>query len=108
MQKQALISVSDKSNLIEFASFLVDKGYKILSTGGTFKHLKENGIEVTEVKDVTGFPEILDGRVKSLHPAIHGGIMARRSDENHMKTLVEHNINPIDIVIVNLYPFFGI
>ncbi|WP_313580347.1 bifunctional phosphoribosylaminoimidazolecarboxamide formyltransferase/IMP cyclohydrolase [Chishuiella sp.] len=106
MQKQALISVSDKSNLLEFAKFLVEQDYKILSTGGTFKHLQENGIEVTEVKDVTGFPEILDGRVKSLHPAIHGGIMARRSDENHMKTISEHGINPIDIVIVNLYPFF--
>ncbi len=107
MQKQALISVSDKSNLIGFAKFLSARDYKILSTGGTFKHLQENGIDVTEVKDVTGFPEILDGRVKSLHPAIHGGIMARRSDENHMKTIREHNINPIDIVIVNLYPFFG-
>ena len=107
MQKQALISVSDKSNLLEFAQFLVRKGYRLLSTGGTFNHLKDNGIDVTEVKDVTGFPEILDGRVKSLHPAIHGGIMARRSDENHMKTLQEHNINPIDIVIVNLYPFFA-
>ena len=106
MQKQALISVSDKSNLLEFAKFLVDQDYKILSTGGTYKHLQENGIEVTEVKDVTGFPEILDGRVKSLHPAVHGGIMARRSDENHMTTIAEHGINPIDIVIVNLYPFF--
>ncbi|WP_312923801.1 bifunctional phosphoribosylaminoimidazolecarboxamide formyltransferase/IMP cyclohydrolase [Empedobacter brevis] len=106
MQKQALISVSDKSNLLEFAKFLVGQDYKILSTGGTYKHLQENGIEVTEVKDVTGFPEILDGRVKSLHPAIHGGIMARRSDENHMTTIAEHGINPIDIVIVNLYPFF--
>lgn len=106
MQKQALISVSDKSNLLEFAKFLVEQDYKILSTGGTYKHLQDNGIEVTEVKDVTGFPEILDGRVKSLHPAIHGGIMARRSDENHMVTIAEHGINPIDIVIVNLYPFF--
>lgn len=106
MQKQALISVSDKSNLIDFAKFLMDKGYKILSTGGTFKHLQENGIEVTEVKEVTGFPEILDGRVKTLHPNIHGGIMARRSDQTHMQTLNEHNINPIDIVVVNLYPFF--
>ena len=106
MQKQALISVSDKSNLLEFATFLVNQGYKILSTGGTYRHLQDNGIEVTEVKDVTGFPEILDGRVKSLHPAIHGGIMARRSDENHMATIAEHGINPIDIVIVNLYPFF--
>lgn len=107
MQKQALISVSDKSNLLEFAQFLVNKGYRLLSTGGTFIHLKDNGIDVTEVKVVTGFPEILDGRVKTLHPTIHGGIMARRSDENHMKTLQEHSIHPIDIVIVNLYPFFA-
>lgn len=107
MKKQALISVSDKSNLAEFAKFLSANGYSLLSTGGTFKFLKDNGIEVTEVKDITGFPEILDGRVKTLHPAIHGGIMARRSDENHMKTLVEHQINPIDIVVVNLYPFFA-
>lgn len=107
MKKQALISVSDKSNLAEFAKFLSAKGYSLLSTGGTFKFLKDNGIEVTEVKDITGFPEILDGRVKTLHPAIHGGIMARRSDENHMKTLAEHQINPIDIVVVNLYPFFA-
>lgn len=106
MQKQALISVSDKSNLIDFAKFLMDKGYKILSTGGTFKHLQEGGIEVVEVKDVTGFPEILDGRVKTLHPNIHGAIMARRSDDEHMQTLNEHNINTIDIVVVNLYPFF--
>lgn len=107
MKKQALISVSDKSNLAEFAKFLSAKGYSLLSTGGTFKFLKDNGIKVTEVKDITGFPEILDGRVKTLHPAIHGGIMARRSDENHMKTLAEHLINPIDIVVVNLYPFFA-
>lgn len=107
MKKQALISVSDKSNLVEFAKFLSAKGYSLLSTGGTFKFLKDNGIEVTEVKDITGFPEILDGRVKTLHPAIHGGIMARRSDENHMNTLAVHQINPIDIVVVNLYPFFA-
>lgn len=106
MQKQALISVSDKSNLIEFAKFLVDQNYRLLSTGGTFQHLQDNQIPVTEVKDVTGFPEILDGRVKTLHPNIHGGIMARRSDESHMETLKKHNISTIDIVIVNLYPFF--
>ncbi len=107
MKKQALICVSDKSILVEFARFLSAKGYSLLSTGGTFKFLKDNGIEVTEVKDITGFPEILDGRVKTLHPAIHGGIMARRSDENHMNTLAVHQINPIDIVVVNLYPFFA-
>lgn len=106
IKKQALLSVSNKTNLTEFANFLVEKGYKLLSTGGTYKHLQEAGIPVIEVKDITGFPEILDGRVKTLHPKIHGGIMARRSDENHMKTLEEHHIDPIDIVVVNLYPFF--
>ena len=106
MQKQALISVSDKTNLLPFAQFLQAHKYKILSTGGTFKFLQDNGVEVTEVKDVTQFPEILDGRVKTLHPAIHGGILARRSDDKHMDTLREHQINPIDIVVVNLYPFF--
>lgn len=106
MQKQALLSVSDKSNLTDFAKFLLQKDYKLLSTGGTFKHLKNAGLEVTEVKDITGFPEILDGRVKTLHPKIHGGLLARRDDENHMNTLKEHAIDPIDIVVVNLYPFF--
>lgn len=106
MKKQALISVSDKTDLLTFTQFLIEKGYKLLSTGGTFKHLKDNNIPVTEVKDITGFPEILDGRVKTLHPAIHGGIMARRNDENHMKTLENHQIQPIDMVVVNLYPFF--
>lgn len=77
-----------------------------MSTGGTFQHLQDNGIAVTEVKDITGFPEILDGRVKTLHPNIHGGILARRSDQNHMDTLKKHQINPIDMVVVNLYPFF--
>lgn len=106
MQRQALISVSDKTNLLPFAQFLQAQNYKILSTGGTFKFLQDNRVEVTEVKDVTQFPEILDGRVKTLHPAIHGGILARRSDDKHMETLRDHQINPIDIVVVNLYPFF--
>ena len=106
MQKTALISVSDKSGIAEFAKFLLTKNYQIISTGGTFKHLKDQGVEVKEVDSVTNFPEILDGRVKTLHPYIHGGILARRSNENDMKTLKEKEISTIDMVVVNLYPFF--
>lgn len=106
MQKTALLSVSNKTGIAEFAQFLQSQNYTILSTGGTFKHLKEKGIDVKEVSSVTNFPEILDGRVKTLHPNIHGGILARRSNENDMKTLEEKEINTIDIVVVNLYPFF--
>lgn len=106
MQKTALLSVSDKSGIADFAKFLQSKDYRILSTGGTFKHLQENNIAVEEVSSVTNFPEILDGRVKTLHPNIHGGILARRSNENDMKTLEEKGINTIDMVVVNLYPFF--
>ena len=106
MQKMALISVSDKTGIADFAKFLQNKNYKIISTGGTFKHLKENGISVEEVSSITDFPEILDGRVKTLHPNIHGGILARRANQNDMKTLTEKKINPIDMVVVNLYPFF--
>ncbi|MBV7440737.1 bifunctional phosphoribosylaminoimidazolecarboxamide formyltransferase/IMP cyclohydrolase [Weeksellaceae bacterium TAE3-ERU29] len=106
MQKTALLSVSDKTGIADFAQFLETQNYKILSTGGTFKHLKEKGINVTEVSEVTDFPEILNGRVKTLHPNIHGGILARRNDENHMNTLKEMGIDTIDMVVVNLYPFF--
>ena len=106
MQKTALISVSDKTGITEFTKFLRSKNYKILSTGGTYKHLKDRGIEVQEVSSVTNFPEILDGRVKTLHPNIHGGILARRSNANDMKTLEEKGIAAIDMVVVNLYPFF--
>ena len=106
MQKTALLSVSDKKGIAEFASFLQQKNYRLLSTGGTYKHLIDNEIEVTEVSEVTGFPEILDGRVKTLHPSIHGGILARRNNENDLKTLDEKGISTIDIVAVNLYPFF--
>ena len=106
MQKTALISVSDKTGITEFTKFLQSKNYKILSTGGTYKHLKDHGIEVQEVSSVTNFPEILDGRVKTLHPNIHGGILARRSNANDMKTLEEKGIAAIDMVVVNLYPFF--
>lgn len=106
MIKRALISVFDKSNILEFAAFLRSKDVEILSTGGTYKYLKENGIEVVEVSEVTNSDEMLDGRVKTLHPIIHGGILAIRDNEDHMKQLEERNITTIDMVIVNLYPFF--
>ncbi|VWL85518.1 bifunctional phosphoribosylaminoimidazolecarboxamide formyltransferase/IMP cyclohydrolase [Oceanivirga miroungae] len=104
--KRALISVYDKENILDFAKFLVENGVEIISTGGTYKYLKENNIDVLEVSSVTGVNEMLDGRVKTLHPNIHGGILAIRSNENHMKSLKENNIDTIDYVIVNLYPFF--
>ena len=106
MQKTALLSVSNKTGIAEFAKFLLSKNYRIISTGGTFKHLLENGVQVSEVDGVTNFPEILDGRVKTLHPHIHGGILARRSNSNDMNTLKEKGIDTIDMVVVNLYPFF--
>lgn len=106
MIKRALISVFNKEGIVEFAKFLINKGIEIISTGGTYRHLKENNIEVTEVNEVTGFNEILDGRVKTLHPFIHGGILAVRENQEHMKVIKENGINPIDIVVVNLYPFF--
>jgi len=106
MLKRALISVYDKTGLLELAKFLKSKDVEILSTGGTFKYLKENGISVTEVSDVTGFEEILDGRVKTLHPVIHGGILAIRDNKEHMETIKRKGIDTIDMVVVNLYPFF--
>ena len=102
---RALISVSDKQGLVEFARFLADRGVEILSTGGTAKALREAGVVVIEVSDHTGFPEIMDGRVKTLHPTIHGGILARRTDKSHVDALAKHGISPIDLVVVNLYPF---
>lgn len=102
--KRALISVSNKEGIVEFARELAKMDYEIISTGGTYKTLKDAGIPVFMVADITGFPEILDGRVKTLHPAIHGGILARRIPE-HMVQLKYHGITPIDIVVVNLYPF---
>lgn len=104
--KRALISVYDKTGIVEFAEFLIDRGVEIVSTGGTYRHLKENNVAVTEVAEVTKAPEMLDGRVKTLHPIIHGGILAIRDNKKHMDTLEERNIGTIDMVIVNLYPFF--
>jgi phosphoribosylaminoimidazolecarboxamide formyltransferase / IMP cyclohydrolase len=105
MIKQALISVSDKTGVLEFARALAAKGVAILSTGGTAKLLADNGVAVTEVADYTGFPEMLDGRVKTLHPKVHGGILARRDFPEHVAKLAEHAIPTIDMVVVNLYPF---
>ncbi|MGG7142675.1 bifunctional phosphoribosylaminoimidazolecarboxamide formyltransferase/IMP cyclohydrolase [Clostridium nigeriense] len=106
MIKRALVSVFDKDGILEFSNFLQDNGVEIISTGGTYRHLKENGINVIEVNEVTNFPEMLDGRVKTLHPIIHAGILAIRDNEEHMNTIKERNIETIDMVIVNLYPFF--
>ncbi|MBU3089831.1 bifunctional phosphoribosylaminoimidazolecarboxamide formyltransferase/IMP cyclohydrolase [Clostridium gasigenes] len=106
MIKRALISVFDKEGVLDFSKFLSDNGVEVISTGGTYKHLKENGVKVIEVNEVTNFPEMLDGRVKTLHPILHAGILAIRNNAEHMKTIKERNIEPIDMVIVNLYPFF--
>ncbi len=105
MIKQALISVSDKTGVLDFARALAAMNVKLLSTGGTAKLLADNGLAVTEVADYTGFPEMLDGRVKTLHPKVHGGILARRDFPAHMDALDQHAIPTIDMVVVNLYPF---
>ena len=103
--KRALISVFNKAGLEEFARALTDMGVEVISTGGTARLLADQRIPVTEVSDVTKFPEMLDGRVKTMHPAIQAGILAKRSDPEHMKTIAEHGIEPIDMVVVSLYPF---
>ncbi|MFY0700956.1 MAG: bifunctional phosphoribosylaminoimidazolecarboxamide formyltransferase/IMP cyclohydrolase, partial [Bermanella sp.] len=101
--RRALISVSDKTGIVEFAQALAEKNVEILSTGGTYKLLCENGINAVEVSDYTGFAEMMDGRVKTLHPKIHGGVLGRRGQDDAI--MAEHGINPIDLVVVNLYPF---
>ncbi len=103
--KTALISVSDKTGIVEFSQFLASQNIKILSTGGTASLLRENGLDVTDVSDHTGFPEMLDGRVKTLHPKVHGGILGRRDMESHQVAMAEHDIDDIDMVVINLYPF---
>jgi len=103
--KRALLSVTDKSGLAEFGKFLAGHGVEILSTGGTAKMLRENGVPVVEVSDYTRFPEMLDGRVKTLHPKIHGGILGRRELAEHKAQMKKHGIAPIDLVVVNLYQF---
>ncbi|MFZ2089506.1 MAG: IMP cyclohydrolase [Desulfobaccales bacterium] len=102
---RALLSVTDKSGLVEFGEFLAERGVEILSTGGTAKILRESRVPVVEVSDFTGFPEMLDGRVKTLHPKIHGGILGRRDLPSHREQMAKHGILPIDLVVVNLYQF---
>ena len=101
--RRALISVSDKTGIVPFAQALSDLNIEILSTGGTYKLLASENISAIEISDYTGFPEMMDGRVKTLHPKVHGGILARRDIDQ--KVLIEHDIPPIDLVVVNLYPF---
>lgn len=103
--RRALISVSDKTGLTGFARALTDHGVALVSTGGTRKALSEAGLKVTDVSDVTGFPEMMDGRVKTLHPHVHGGLLAIRDDKNHVEAMQKHGIEPIDLLVVNLYPF---
>ena len=102
---RALISVYDKEGIVEFATELEKLGYEIVSTGGTYKKLKDSGLKVIEIDEVTKFPEILNGRVKTLNPLIHGAILYKRDNEEHVKTVNEHNITSIDIVVNSLYPF---
>jgi phosphoribosylaminoimidazolecarboxamide formyltransferase/IMP cyclohydrolase len=103
--RRALLSVTDKTGLVEFGEFLAEHGVEILSTGGTAKMLRDSGVPVVEVSDYTGFPEMLDGRVKTLHPKIHGGILGRRDLPSHNEQMAKHSIAPIDLVVVNLYQF---
>ena len=103
--QRALISVSDKTGILEFAKELHNCGIEILSTGGTAELLRKEGVPVIQVSDYTGFPEMMDGRIKTLHPMVHGGILARRDVPEHLKAMEEHGIRPIDLVVINLYPF---
>jgi len=103
--KRALLSVHDKTGVVEFARGLSELGVQILSTGGTAKLLRDSGVQVLDVAEVTGFPEMLDGRVKTLHPKVHGGILARRDVPAHLRALESHGIEAIDLVVVALYPF---
>src|ERR1700687_25014 len=103
--RRALISVSDKTGIVEFARELKRFGVEIISTGGTAKTLRDAGLEVRDVSDVTGFPEMMDGRIKTLHPKIHGALLSMRDNPEHEAAMSEHGIEPIDMVVVNLYPF---
>jgi len=102
---RALLSVSDKSGLIEFARALSDRGIELVSTGGTAKAIADAGLRVRDVSDLTGFPEMMDGRVKTLHPNVHGGLLAIRDNADHTRSMKDHGIAPIDLLVVNLYPF---
>src|SRR5216684_146627 len=103
--RKALLSVSDKSGLVPFAQALVAAGIELISTGGTAKALRESGLKVTDLSAYTGFPEMLDGRVKTLHPKVHGGLLHIRGNPSHEAAIRQHGIEPIDLVVVNLYPF---
>src|SRR5690348_7204609 len=103
--QRAILSVTDKTGLVEFARNLNELGVELISTGGTAKLLRDSGITVKDISDLTGFPEMLDGRVKTLHPKVHGGILHRRADSGHQAAVAEHGIQPIDMVVVNLYAF---
>ncbi|RIE07604.1 bifunctional phosphoribosylaminoimidazolecarboxamide formyltransferase/inosine monophosphate cyclohydrolase, partial [Candidatus Cryosericum odellii] len=105
MKRRAIISVSDKTGVVDLARRLVSMGWEIVSTGGTASILAAEGVPVTAVSDVTGFPECLDGRVKTLHPAVHAGILARRDVPAHMEQIAKLGVTPVDLVVVNLYPF---
>jgi phosphoribosylaminoimidazolecarboxamide formyltransferase/IMP cyclohydrolase len=103
--QRAIISVTDKTGLVPFAKELQEFGVKIISTGGTARQLRDGGIRVQDISDFTGFPEMLDGRVKTLHPKVHAGILAQRSNPEHVKTMASHHLKAIDMVVVNLYAF---
>src|ERR1700685_1835029 len=102
---RALISVSDKTGVVDFARALAGRGIELISTGGTRKALSDAGLKVLDVSDLTGFPEMMDGRVKTLHPVVHGGLLAMRDNSAHTDAMRAHNIRPIDLLVVNLYPF---
>src|SRR5210317_912348 len=102
---RALISVSDKEGIVEFATALAERGVELISTGGTHRLLREAGLEVSDVASLTGFPEMMDGRVKTLHPGVHGGLLAIRDNAEHQAAMHEHHIQAIDLLVVNLYPF---
>src|SRR6476646_3475236 len=103
--QRAILSVTDKTGLVDFAHKLSGMGVELISTGGTAKLLRDSGIPVKDISDLTGFPEMLDGRVKTLHPKVHGGILHRREDPRHVAAVKEHGIQPIDMIVVNLYAF---
>ncbi len=103
--RRALLSVSDKTGLVPFARFLAERGVELISTGGTARLLKEEGLFVRDVSEVTALPEMMEGRVKTLHPKVHGGLLARRESEEHMREAAAHGIAMIDLLVVNLYPF---
>src|SRR5437879_6399131 len=103
--QRALLSVTDKTGILDFGRRLLELRVELISTGGTAKLLRDSGIAVRDVAELTGFPEMLDGRVKTLHPKVHGGILHRRRDASHVAAIAEHDIPPIDMVVVNLYAF---